>query len=87
MICIFCNESDFAGEMHLKLDWKKIGFESAEEVVAENAVHAFDVHFNDPKNGGFEYVSNPKETARIEDGELKFPMTPWNYRMIVLRKK
>ena len=27
---------------------------------------------------------DPNEFARIENGELVFPMTDWNYRMIVL---
>ena len=87
VICIFCNESDFSGEVRLKLDWKKIGFESADKVQAENAVHSFDIRFKDVTKDDFEYVSNPAETALIENGELKFPITGWNYRMIVLQKK
>jgi len=81
------NESDFSGELDLNIDWEKIGFESAADLAAENAVHAFDIRFKDFKEEGFEYVSIPVETARIEEGRLKFPMTSWNYRMIVLEKK
>jgi hypothetical protein len=87
VLCIFCNESDFAGDVSLKLDWKKIGLKSGDDITAENAVHAFDVRFKDFSKDDFEYVSNPEETARVEKGELKFVVGPWNYRMIILRKK
>jgi len=87
VICIFCNESDFAGEVSLKLDWKKIGFESAEGIAPENAVHAFDIRFKDFSRDDFQYVSNQKEEPRIEKGELKFVISSWNYRMIVLQGK
>jgi translation elongation factor P/translation initiation factor 5A len=32
------------------------------------------------------YEEDPAEYARIEGDELVFPMTKWNYRMIVIEK-
>jgi len=97
VICIFSNESDWEGEMRVKPDWKKLGFASPEGLAVENAVHRVRVKYLNPEarnsddvdlpEGWFEYEEDPGEYARIENGELVFPMTKWNYRMIVLERK
>ncbi len=92
-VCIFYNHSDFKGEMRLKLDWKAIGFEGPQGVTAENAVHSIGFAVETVKDEkGVEikkalFPPKPEESARIEGDEVIFPMTPWNYRMIVLEKK
>jgi hypothetical protein len=96
VICIFSNESDYAGEVRIRPEWKKLGFKSPEGVTAENAVHRFTINYLDAKakeedgfirDDQYELVEDPNEYARIENGELVFPMTEWNYRMIVLEQK
>ena len=92
VICIFSNESDWQGEMRLRLNWSILGFDSTDGLAVENAVHRFKLHYlegeqadlsrNDVK---WELVEDPEEYARIENGELVFPMTDGNYRMIVLQ--
>ncbi|MDD5706153.1 MAG: DUF6067 family protein [Kiritimatiellae bacterium] len=90
-ICIFYNHSDYQGEMRLKVDWKALGFNGPEGVTAENAVHSIGFAVETTKNDKGEDVHkavfppNAKETARIEGDEVVFPMTKWNYRMIVLQ--
>lgn len=82
-IGIFCNESDWRGEMVVKLDLQQLGFKQGVEIKAINAVHStgFRMNGNQP-----EYPPNPAETATLIGNELRFPMTEWNYRMIVLEE-
>jgi hypothetical protein len=97
VICIFSNESDWRGVMRVKPDWKALGFNSLDGVTADNAVHRLKVRYTDPEavdsdafylpEGSFVFEENPNEYAKIENGELVFPMTEWNYRMIVLEKE
>lgn len=101
IICIFSNEGDYKGEVRIKPDWAKLGLKSLEGVTAENAVHRFKVKYLDPawteggtieddgfiKDEQYELVEDPGEYAKIENRELVFPMTDWNYRMIVMEKK
>ncbi|MBI4024251.1 MAG: hypothetical protein HY360_04670, partial [Verrucomicrobia bacterium] len=100
VICVFHNDSEWSGEMRLKLDWAQIGIRSPKEYKIENAVHRFTFPIIEPgaaKTGKIEgageeqflvkYTEDPKEFARVEGEELVFPLTPWNYRMIVLWKE
>jgi hypothetical protein len=92
-IAIFYNHSDYEGEMRLKLDWKALGFDGPEGVTALNAVHRTGFAVETTKNEKGEEVyqtrfpAKPEETARLEGDTVIFPMTKWNYRMIVLEKK
>jgi len=102
-ICIFYNHSDYQGEMRLKLDWKALGFsaeggsasggDGPQGVTAENAVHSTGFRLEKVKDKDGKEVDQavffpkPEETARIEGDTVIFPMTPWNYRMIVLERK
>jgi hypothetical protein len=79
--------------MRLKIDWKALGFEGSQGVTAVNAVHSTGFAVETTKNEKGEDVykalfpPKPEETVRIEGDEVVFPMTPWNYRMIVLEKR
>ena len=93
-VLIVYNHSDWQGEMRLKPDWAKLGLGAPETLKATNAVHS--TGFRLEKTGekdkaGKEiekavFFPRPDETARIENGELVFPMTKFNYRMIVIEK-
>lgn len=84
-ICVFVNESDFQGELHLTVDWRKLGFADVGQLKVENAVHRFKPVYDDVETGaGGRLENDPAEFAKIADGELLFPITPWNYRMIVI---
>jgi hypothetical protein len=93
VVCIFYNHSDFEGQIKLKVDWKALGLDSPEGLTAENAVHkrGFRVETVKDENGKETlkgvFYPKPEETAEIIGDELVFPMTPWNYRMIVLERK
>jgi len=93
VVCIFYNHSDFEGEMRLKPDWKALGFDGPQGVTALNAVHSTGFRLDTKKDDKGQDVQVaafppvPEETARIEGDEVIFPMTPWNYRMIVLEEK
>ncbi len=88
-VMIVYNDSDFKGEMHLNPDWKKMGFDSTDGLLVENAVHSTGFRIEKARNDKGEEVDKavffprPDETARIENGGIAFPMTPFNYRMIV----
>ena len=88
-VMIVYNDSDWAGEMRLKPDWAKLGFATTDGVTVENAVHSTGFRIEKIKNDKGEDIEKgvlfprPEETARIENGEVIFPMTPFNYRMIV----
>jgi hypothetical protein len=87
VILIVYNESYEKGKLSLDVDWGKLGFESTEGLKVENAVHSTGlVETTDGETGEtkWELGPDPEETATIEDGELVFPMTPYNYRMIVI---
>ena len=93
-VLIVYNHSDWEGEMRLKPDWKKLGLGAPETLQATNAVHS--TGFRLEKTGAKDkdgkeiekavFFPRPEETAKIENGELVFPMTKWNYRMIVIEK-
>ena len=81
------------GVMRLKPDWQKLGLGPPEGLTAENAVHStgFRIEKEKDKDGKevekAVFFPRPEEYAKIENGEIVFPMTKWNYRMIVLEKK
>ncbi|MCF7854243.1 MAG: DUF6067 family protein [Candidatus Pacebacteria bacterium] len=92
VVMVVYNNTDWEGEMRLKPDWKKIGLGPPNTLTAENAVHSTGFRIETVTNDNEEEVDKgvfferPEETAKIENGELIFPMTRFNYRMIVLRK-
>ncbi|MBI4024518.1 MAG: hypothetical protein HY360_06020 [Verrucomicrobia bacterium] len=83
-IGVFCNESDWKGEMTVKVDIKRLGFKDGAKIRAVNAVHSTGFRMNGDKA---EYPPRPDETATLKDDDLRFPMTEWNYRMIVLEEE
>jgi len=92
-VMVLYNNTAWEGVMRLAPDWEKLGLGSPEELKAENAMHrtGFRVEKTKDKDGkevekGV-YFDRPEEYARIEGEELVFPMTKWNYRMIVIEKK
>jgi len=91
-ILILYNNTDWKGELRLKPVWTKLGFDSPEGLQVENAVHRTGMRIEKAKNEKGEYVEKavfferPEEYAKIEDGELLFPMTKFNYRMIVISR-
>jgi hypothetical protein len=89
VVCIFCNESDWQGLARVKLDWKALGFGDWLGVKAENAVHK--VGFRIENYGKPEerdvLFPQPQESAEVINGEVVFPLTEWNYRMIILEKE
>lgn len=94
-ILVFYNHSDWEGKMRLKPDWEKLGLGDPKDLKAENAVHSTGIRLEktgDKDKDGKEvekaiFFPQPEEYAKIENGELVFPMTKWNYRMIVLERK
>jgi hypothetical protein len=89
-ILVICNESDFEGTVKLPVDWETLGFQSTEGLSVENAVHSttlIKVHDEESGKETWKLGPNPDETASIAGGKLVFPMTPWNFRMIVLENK
>jgi hypothetical protein len=91
-ILIVYNNSDWEGVMRLAVDWEKLGLGAPETLTAENAVHRTGFRVEKVTNEkGKEtekgvFFDKPEEYAKIEDGRLVFPMTKFNYRMIVLEK-
>ena len=89
------NNTDWKGVMRLKPDWKKLGLGLPADLTASNYLHR--TGFRIEKTGekdkdGKEvekavFFDRPEEYAKIEGEELVFPMTKWNYRMIVLERK
>ena len=92
-IIIVYNNTGWEGVMRLKVDWEKLGLGSPETLAAENAVHSTGFRLEKKEDGnGQEYEEavffpRPEEYAKIEGGELVFPMTRYNYRMLVIEKK
>ncbi len=91
-VLIVYNDSDWEGEMRLKVDWQKLGLGAPETLKANNAVHSTGFRLEKAKNDKGEeiekavFFARPEEFARIENGELVFPMTKYNYRMIVIEQ-
>ncbi|MDD5708425.1 MAG: DUF6067 family protein, partial [Kiritimatiellae bacterium] len=88
VIGIFCNESDWKGEMAVQVDLKKLGFAEGATVTAVNAVHSTGYRIenaNTPQEQGA-FFSKSDETAILTGNELRFPMSEWNFRMIVLEE-
>lgn len=91
-IMVIYNDSDWEGVMRLKPDWEKLGLGSPEHLHAVNYMHrtGFRVEKNKGKDGKETekaiFFDRLDEYARIEGEELVFPMTKWNYRMIVIEK-
>ena len=88
-VAIFCNESDFNGELRLKVDWQKLGLDDAAGLEAINAVHRVGLEFAEKRaDADVQLCRKEEEYARVtDDGELVFPITEWNYRMIIIRQK
>ena len=92
-ILIVYNESDYEGEVRLKVDWGKLGLGGADTLKVENAVHSTGFRLEkrkDEKGQEYEeavFFPRPEEYARIEGDEVVFPITRYNYRMIVIEKK
>jgi len=89
-ILILYNQGTYEGKVRLKLDWKKLGFDDWKKVRAINAVHSTGFRVLDwnkpiPELSGELYDKSDEEYARIENGMLEFPITEYNYRMIVLQ--
>ena len=91
-VLIVYNDSDWEGEMRLKPDWAELGIGAPETLKATNAVHSTGFRLEKGKNDKDEEVwtplffDRPEEFAKIENCELVFPMTKFNYRMIVIEK-
>ena len=62
----------------------KTGIDPTAQLINPEYINSNDV---DLPEGFFVYEEDPDEYARIEDGYLLFPMTGWNYRMIVLYRQ
>ncbi len=92
VVAIIYNDSPFEGPMKLAIDWKALGLDSWQGLKVENAVHTtgFRVETVKDKKGTSlkpVFFAVNTEYARIENGQLAFPMSPWNYRMIVIAKE
>ena len=80
------NHGDYAGPVRLALDWKQLGFDDVSKVKAINAVHSTGFRVTDwDKPAGELFDNSAAEQVRIEDGSLVFPITPYNYRLIILQ--
>jgi hypothetical protein len=87
-VVVLYNHGDYTGPVQLDIDWKQLGFDDWRTVTAINAVHATGFRVKDwdaPKKEGELYDNSAAEYARIENGQLVFPISPYNYRMIVLQ--
>jgi hypothetical protein len=89
VIMIVYNNTEWEGEMRLKPDWKRLGFENLDGLILENAVHSTGIRMEktqDKEGKEVEkavFFEDKDEYVKLEDGELVFPMTGLNYRMIV----
>ena len=70
------------------MKWKALGFDSWQELVAENAVHSTGIRMIKDNDGNekAEFFPMKEEYAKIESGRLVFPITGANYRMIVIER-
>ena len=87
---VFYNHGMYEGEVRLAIDWKKLGFDVVSQVKAINAVHPTGFRVLDwskpiPELAGELYDKSATEYARIENGKLVFPITQYNYRLIILQ--
>ena len=86
------NDTAWEGEMRLQPDWAKLGLGEPEALTAENAVHRTGFRLEKAKDKDRKesekavFFDRPEEFARIEIGGLVFPMSKWNYRMLVIEK-
>jgi hypothetical protein len=93
IIMVVYNDTAWEGEMRLKVDWQKLGLGTPDTLTATNALHrtGFRVEKVKDKDGKevekAVFFERPEEYARIENGELLFPMTPYNYRLIVIEQR
>jgi hypothetical protein len=67
-----------------------LGFDDLSQVKAINAVHSTGFRVPDwnkpiPELAGELYDKSATEYARIENGQIVFPITQYNYRMIILQ--
>ncbi len=89
VIMIVYNDSNWTGEMRLKPDFKKMGFDAVDGIEVENAIHTTGFRVDKRQNDKGELVDHgvlfprPEETARLVNGEVIFPMRAKNFRMIV----
>jgi hypothetical protein len=92
-VLIVYNNTEWEGEMRLKVDWQKLGLGAPDTLTVTNAVHSTGFRLekgNDADGKEIEkavFFERPEEFAKIENGELVFPMTQFNYRMIVIGKE
>jgi len=92
VILIVYNDSEWEGTLRLKPDWAKIDLGAPEDLKVENAVHRRGFRLETGKNEKGEdveqgvFFDRPEEEAKIEAGELVFPITKWSYRMIVVSR-
>ncbi|MCM8777538.1 MAG: DUF6067 family protein [Candidatus Omnitrophica bacterium] len=92
-ILIVYNESGYEGEVRIKVDWGKLGLGSPDRLKVENAVHSTGFRLEkrkDEKGNEYEeavFFPRSEEYAKIEGDEVVFPITKYNYRMIVIEKK
>jgi hypothetical protein len=89
-VLVFYNHGMYEGEVRLALDWKQLGFADLSQVKAISAVHATGFRVPDwnkpiPELAGELHDKSATEYARIEDGRIVFPITQYNYRMIILQ--
>ena len=90
VICIFYNDTDWEGELRIPLDWEKLKLGSPDGVEVENVAHhhvKLEEKATNYKLNRYSFTENTNEYARIEDGAVVFPMTGYNYRMLVLQRK
>ncbi|MFM1550241.1 MAG: hypothetical protein ACKJSG_12625 [Lentisphaeria bacterium] len=71
-------------------EWQQLRFGDWQTVTAINAVHTTGFWVLDrdkpiPEIKGELFDNSEAEYARVENGEVVFPITPYNYRMIVLQ--
>jgi hypothetical protein len=68
------------------VDWKALGFDPAKPMKAENLVHRVGLRVTekDPETETAVLYKKTEETAKVDGGQLVFPMTEWNYRMIAV---
>lgn len=87
-VLIFYNHGGYEGQIRLSIDWAKLGFDDWKRVTAINAVHSTGFRVKDwdvAEPQGELFDNSAEEYARIEDGDLMFPVSRYNYRMIVLQ--
>jgi hypothetical protein len=89
-ICIFYNDGEYKGELRLTIDWKRLDFEDPSRLSFDNVAHTIATLTKPNPNWSleeFEFKKNPAEYVRLEGDEIVFPMTPYNYRMIVIEQR